>query len=291
MMRNQAMKPTTLLRQLISERIVVAPGVFDGLSALLAEQAKFSAIYASGGAIARASGYPDIGLLSLTEVTHIIASIVRATNLPVIADADTGFGNEINVWRTVHEFEKIGVAGLHLEDQTFPKRCGHLQDKSIIATEDMCLKIRVAKDSVIDPDFVIIARTDAIAIEGFDAAIERANCYKENGADVIFVEAPETVEQIEKIANYVHGPKLINMFNSGKTPMLPIARLQELGYAIVIIPSDLQRAAIKAMQQVLGTILRDGNSLAVDDMLVSFKERETIVGTSKYLAIGNTKKN
>jgi 2-methylisocitrate lyase-like PEP mutase family enzyme len=275
----------------MNENTVIAPGVFDGLSALLAEQAKFSAIYASGGAIARASGYPDVGLLSLTEVTHILASIVRVTNIPVIADADTGFGNEINVWRTVQAFEKVGVAGLHLEDQTFPKRCGHLQDKSIISTEDMCLKIRVAKDSVIDPDFVIIARTDAIAIDGFDAAIERANRYQESGADVIFVEAPETIEQIEKIAKYVHGPKLINMFNSGKTPMLPTSRLQELGYAIVIIPSDLQRAAIKAMQQVLGTILKDGNSLAVDDMLVSFKEREAIVNTAKYLAIGNTKKN
>lgn len=279
------MKPTQILRQLINDRqLIVAPGVFDGLSGLLAKQAEFPVLYASGGAISRAAGFPDIGLLTLTEVSAIIASIVRVTQLPVIADADTGFGNEINVKRTVEEFERIGVAGLHIEDQTFPKRCGHLDNKSLIPQEEMCLKIRVARKSVIDQDFVIIARTDAIAIEGFDAAIERALAYYEAGADVIFVEAPESVEQIEKIAELLPCPKLINMFHGGKTPVLPKSRLIELGYSIVIIPSDLQRAAIKAMQNTLQAIHRDGDSASVDNQLATFKEREQIVDTKKYFS-------
>ena len=282
-------KPTQRLRQMIgSGQLIVAPGVFDGLSALLAKRAGFPVLYASGGAIARSAGFPDIGLLTLTEVCAVMAQIVAVTQLPVIADADTGFGNAINVWRTVQEFERIGVAGLHLEDQTFPKRCGHLSDKSIIPTDEMCHKIKVARESLHDPDFVLIARTDAIAVEGIEAALDRAEAYLKAGADVIFVEAPETLEQIELIANRIKQPKLINMFYGGKTPVVPTQRLEELGYQIVIIPSDLQRAAIKAMQTTLAAIAKDGNTLQIADQLVSFKDRELLVETDKYLAIDKT---
>lgn len=274
-----------LRKQIASGKILVAPGVFDGLSALLANQAAFPVLYASGGAIARSSGYPDIGLLTMTEVCASISHIVDVTELPVIADADTGFGNALNVRRTVQTYERLGVAALHLEDQTFPKRCGHLNDKSLVPMEEMCHKIKVARDSVINPDFMIIARTDAIAVEGFENAIKRALAYQAAGADMIFVEAPETVEQIKLIAEKISGPKLINMFHGGKTPVVPITDLQAWGYNVVIIPSDLQRAAIKAMQTVLDKIHIHGNSEAVDEQLATFKEREEIVGTKRYLDI------
>lgn len=277
-MRNQ-------LRQLMeTESLIIAPGVYDGLSAILAEREGFKVIYASGGAISRAHGYPDIGLLSFTEVLAALGHIVKATTLPIIADADTGFGNEINVQRTVQEFERIGVAGLHLEDQTFPKRCGHLNEKSLISVEEMCLKIKVAKFTA-SPDFVVIARTDAIAVEGFDAAINRALQYKQAGADVIFIEAPETVEQIEQIGRRIPGPKLINMFSGGKTPVISPERLIELGYSIVIIPSDLQRASIKAMQNVLAEIKVKGNSSRIEAQMVTFEDREQIVKTGQYLGL------
>lgn len=279
-------KPTKTLRNLInSKSIIIAPGVFDGMSALLAKQAGFSVLYASGGAIARSLGYPDIGLLTMTEVSAAISHIVNVSKLPVIADADTGFGNSINVYRTVQEFERLGVAGLHIEDQTFPKRCGHLDDKSLVPTDEMCLKISVAKKCIIDPDFLIIARTDAIAVEGFDSAIARAQAYINAGADMIFVEAPETIEQIEQIAAKIPQPKLINMFYGGKTPLVSSTKLQELGYSVVIIPSDLQRAAIKAMQKTLAVIKTSGSSAEIADQLATFKEREVIIETEKYLKI------
>lgn len=276
------------LRQLMQQgKIIIAPGVFDGLSALLAKQAGFPVLYGSGGAIARSAGYPDIGLLTMTEVCSILGHIISVTGLPVIADADTGFGNSINVRRTIQEYERIGVAGLHIEDQTFPKRCGHLNDKSLIPMEEMCQKVSVARASLTNPDVVIIARTDAIAVEGFEQAIKRACAYKEAGADMIFVEAPETIEHIEAIAKQVPGPKLINMFHGGKTPVIPASQLQALGYQVVIIPSDLQRAAIKAMQTTLAAIHRDGNSSTIAEQLTSFKEREVIVDTKRYLEIDN----
>ena len=280
------MKATQGLRSLLNSRnLLIAPGVFDGLSALLAKQAGFPVLYASGGAIARSMGYPDIGLLTMTEVCSTLSHIVNLSKLPVIADADTGFGNVLNVQRTVQAFEQLGVAGLHLEDQTFPKRCGHLDDKSLISMDDMCQKVAIARQSVSDPDFIVIARTDAIAVEGFEQAMIRAKAYIAAGADMIFVEAPETIEQIECIAT-LPGFKLINMFHGGKTPMVPTQRLQALGFNVVIIPSDLQRAAIKAMQTTLQAISLDGNSEAISEKLVSFKERELIVETKKYLAIG-----
>lgn len=280
------MKATHQLRQYLNTgKLYTAPGVFDGLSALLAVQAKFPLLYASGGAIARAAGYPDLGLLSVSEVCYRLSEIVESSTVPVIADADTGYGNGLNVARTIKTFERLGVAGLHLEDQEFPKRCGHLEGKSLVSRAEMVHKIKVAKDSVSDDDLVIIARTDAIAVEGFDAALERAHAYIEAGADMIFVEAPTSVEQIQKIGQTFATPKLINMFHGGKTPMVPADQLEAFGYQVMIIPSDLQRAAIYAMQQTLTAIKEQGHSERCHSMMVSFNDREKIIGTERYLAI------
>ena len=275
------------LRELIEgDEVVVAPGVFDGLSARLVEQAGFLAVYASGGAIARSAGLPDLGLLGLGEVVDRLRPIVEAVSIPVIADADTGYGNALNTRRAVQAFAQLGVAALHLEDQTFPKRCGHLDDKSLVPVEEMAQKLRAASEALKGSGVVLIARTDAIAVEGLEAAFERSERYAEAGADVLFVEAPESEAQIEAIAERLPGPKLINMFQGGKTPLVPAGRLAALGYRIVIIPSDLQRAAVWAMQRTLEAIGEDGSSAAQAERMISFNEREEIVGTAGYLDLG-----
>ena len=279
------MKASTRFRALLaSGDVIVAPGVWDGLSSRLVARAGFSAVYATGGGIARSMGYPDLGLLCLSEIVDRLANIVEHAGVPVIADADTGYGNALTTQRAVREFERAGVAALHLEDQTFPKRCGHYDDKSVIAATEMAQKLRAARDAATDADLVLIARTDALAIEGLDAAIERGHVYAAAGADVIFVEAPVSIEQIETIARRVPQPKLINMFQGGKTPLVPVARLKALGYQIVIIPSDLQRAAIRAMDDVLSAIARDGSSAALAERMATFKEREDVVDTAGWLA-------
>jgi 2-methylisocitrate lyase-like PEP mutase family enzyme len=277
--------PAAALRQLVAgDGIVVAPGVYDGLSARLARHAGFAAVYATGGGIARSMGYPDLGLLGLTEVVERVALIVEHAEVPVIADADTGYGNALNTRRAVREFARAGAAAIHLEDQTFPKRCGHLDDKSVVPVGEMTQKLRAAREAAGD-ELVLIARTDALAVEGLDAAVARAQAYTAAGADVIFVEAPTTEAQVEAVAKRVAAPKLINMFEGGKTPLVPLDRLQALGYRIVIIPSDLQRAAIRAMQETLAAIKRDGNSRALASRMATFGERETIVGTPDYLRL------
>ena len=279
------MKASTRLRTLLGTGdVIVAPGVWDGLSSRLVARAGFSAVYATGGGIARSMGYPDLGLLSLSEIVDRLANIVEHAGVPVIADADTGYGNALNTQRAVREFERAGVAALHLEDQTFPKRCGHYDDKSVISASEMAQKLRAARDATGDADLVLIARTDALAIEGLDAAIARAHVYAAAGADVIFVEAPVSIDQIETIAHRVPQPKLINMFQGGKTPLVPVARLKALGYQIVIIPSDMQRAAIRAMDDVLAALARDGSCAALADRMATFTEREGIVDTAGWLA-------
>jgi 2-methylisocitrate lyase-like PEP mutase family enzyme len=280
-------RTTTQLRErLASGRIAVAPGAYDGLSARLVEQAGFPAIYASGGAIARSAGVPDIGLIPVGAIVDRLASMVDVIAVPLVADADTGYGNALNAQAAARAFERAGVAAFHLEDQTFPKKCGHYDDKSLVPVGEMVQKLKAVRDALHDPDFVVIARTDAIAVEGFSAAIDRASAYREAGADVIFVEAPTTESEIAEIAKRLPGWKLINMFEGGKTPLLPAARLEQLGYNIVIIPSDTQRAAIKAMQRVLAAIARDGSSAAMIPDMVSFKEREGLIDTAAYLERG-----
>jgi 2-methylisocitrate lyase-like PEP mutase family enzyme len=277
-------RTTTRLRELLaSGRITVAPGAYDGLSARLVEQTGFPAIYASGGAIARSSGVPDLGLLSMSAIADRLASMTDVVGAPIIADADTGYGNALNTQAAARAFERAGVAAFHLEDQTFPKKCGHYDDKGLVPTAEMVQKLHAVRDALHDPDFIVIARTDAIAVEGFNAAIDRAGAYREAGADMLFVEAPTSEDEIARIAKLVSGWKLINMFEGGKTPLLPAARLEQLGYHLVIIPSDTQRAAIKATQRVLAAIARDGSSAALRGDMVSFKEREALIDTAGYL--------
>ena len=274
------------LRDLIANHPpVIAPGAFDGLSARLVEQAGFPAVYATGGGIARSLGIPDLGLMGLDEIVKRLESMVEVTNIPLIADADTGHGNALNAQKTARAFERAGVAGFHLEDQVFPKKCGHYDDKSIVAQKEMTQKIKAVKDAFIDPDMLLIARTDGLAVEGYEPTLERAHAYMEAGADMIFVEAPTSEEQIEQIAKDLPQPKLINMFHGGKTPLMPAKRLGELGYSLVIIPSDTQRAAIKGMQDVLAAIREDGHSAAMQERMVSFNGREEVIGTAVYTAL------
>jgi 2-methylisocitrate lyase-like PEP mutase family enzyme len=279
-------RASTRLRQLLAgPDVVVAPGVYDGLSAHLARQAGFAALYATGGGIARSMGYPDLGLVSMSEVVARLAQIVEHGAVPVIADADTGYGNALNTRRAVREFERAGVAALHLEDQVFPKRCGHYDDKAVVPVAEMQAKLRAARDAAADPDLVLIARTDAIAVEGLEAALARAEAYAEAGADVLFVEAPTSEAQIETIARRLRRPTLVNMFEGGKTPLVPLERLAAWGYRIVIVPSDLQRAAIAGMRAVLAAIRRDGNSAAERARMASFAEREEAIGTPAWLEL------
>jgi len=281
------MRNSTRLRNMLKTgTTVVAPGVYDGLTARLVEKGGFAAAYASGGAIARGNGIPDLGLLSLAEIASRLEQIVDVVGIPVIADADNGYGNALNAMRAAHAFERAGVAAFHLEDQTFPKCCGHYADKSVVPVHEMVGKLKAVRDALHDPDVVVIARTDAIAVEGFDAAIDRCHAYVEAGADVAFLDAPTSEAQIADIARRLSGWKLINMFHGGKTPLLPVSRLQELGFQIVIIPSDLQRAAIKAMQRTLAAIARDGSSVNVLADLAAFDEREALVATHEFLARG-----
>jgi 2-methylisocitrate lyase-like PEP mutase family enzyme len=209
---------------------------------------------------------------------------VEAVNIPVIADADTGYGNAINVIRTVREYEKTGVAAFHLEDQVSPKKCGHYEGKEVISRSEMLGKIKAAVDTRRDPDLVVIARTDARAVEGLDAAIDRVNAYLEAGADVGFVEAPQDIEELRLVARRVAGPALVNVFEGGKTPMVPALELERMGFRLGIYPSQTHRAAIRAAQKVLAVLKQDGDTTRIERELASFAEREAAVGTDAWRA-------
>ncbi len=270
-------------RLMADEAPLLAPGVFDGLSAAMVRRAGFAAVYASGGAIARSLGLPDLGLVGMAEMAARLAQIVESSGLPVLADADTGHGTALHVRRTVRSFEAAGIAGLHIEDQGFPKRCGHLAGKSLIDAGEMTDKIKAAVDARRDDDFLIAARSDAIAVEGFGAALERAESYREAGADILFLEAPETPRQIAEIPRRLTTPVMINMFRGGRTPFTPTAELGALGYRLVIVPSDLQRAVIRCMGEVLGALARDGDSSAVAELLCPLPERDVVVEQDDWL--------
>ncbi len=229
----KARKLRELLRQ---DGMVTAPGAYDCITARMIEQAGFSAVYMTGAGTAAALGYPDYGLVTMSEMVENAARIATAVSVPVIADADTGYGNELNVVRTVREYEQRGVAGIHIEDQGFPKKCGHLDDKVIIPLEDYVAKIRAAVSAKTDRDFVIIARTDARAVMGFEEAIRRANASLDAGADMAFVEAAQSLEEVASVPGLVHGPCLLNMVWRGKTPDVSIDDAQQMGYKIAILP-------------------------------------------------------
>ena len=278
-------RKTARLRALLrDERILVVPGCFNALSALLIEQAGFPAIYVSGAALAgNFLGYPDIGLATMSEVLENARRIVEVTTRPVICDVDTGYGNAVNVMRTVREFESAGVAGVQLEDQVMPKKCGHTEGKQLIPKGEMVQKIKAAVDARRDPDFVLIARTDAIAVTGLDDALERANAYREAGADVLFVEAPRTVEEMRTVIRSVPGAHLANMVEGGgKTPILPARELQSIGYRIAIYPVALWMSSIQAMREVLAVLKEDGATTRCASRMVSFHEMFETVGRSRF---------
>jgi len=267
-------------------QLLVAPGCFDGLSARLVEEAGFEAAYLSGGAVARSMGLPDIGLVTMSEVIERAAQVVAAVKIPVIADADTGYGNAINLVRTVREYERVGVAAIHIEDQITPKRCGHLDGKEVIPLAEMDAKLVAALASRTDPDFCIIARTDARGVHGFDDAIIRGRAFAKLGVDAVFVEAPQSEEELEEIPRAIPNvPLLVNVFKGGKTPMLPVERLEKMGYRIAIYPSETQRAGIYAMRQALSLLKREGTTEAMDNALTTFKERDKVVGLEEWQAL------
>ena len=279
--------PRLALRELLaSPGCTVAPGAYDALSARLVERAGFDAVYLTGGGFARANGLPDLGLLTMTEIVGWITQVVETVSIPVIADADTGYGNALNVVRTVRAFERAGVAGFHLEDQVAPKRCGHYESKQVVPTDEMVVKIRAAVDTRQDTDLLIIARTDALAIEGIDGALDRIDAYLEAGADIGFVEAPTSRAELEDIPRRQPRACLTNVFEGGRTPPLPADELGAMGYRLAIYPSQTQRAAIAAMQRVLGALRTDGHTQSVENELSSFAEREEVVGGARWQSLG-----
>ena len=265
------------------QRLVVLPGVYDGLGAAIARHVGAKAVYASGGAIARSFGLPDLGLVSMTEMADRLASIVRAFAGPVIADGDTGYGDTQHVRRMVQMFEAAGIQGLHIEDQDFPKRCGHHDGKRLIPSDAMARKIEAAVAARQSSNFLVIGRTDAIAIEGFDAAISRARRMVEAGADVVFIEAPETKEHIRMIPSLFDVPVMINMFPGGKTPYTQPADLEAFGYRYMIVPSDVQRACIQATETIIRAIVDEGNSESVSTLLSPLADRDRFVDQESWI--------
>ena len=247
------------LRDLMaSDGMVLAPGAYDGLTAKLVANANFSAVYMTGAGTSCSLGYPDYGLITMSEMVANAGRMADAVDQPVISDADNGYGNELNTFRTIREFEKAGVAGVHLEDQAFPKRCGHLEDKELIPLDDYEAKIRAAADARRDPNFVIIARTDARASLGFEEAVKRCNAALQAGADVVFLEAPQTMEEVAAAPREINGPCLLNVVRGGKTPEVEFAKAKEMGYRIAIVPGLLFVQVIGACEQILSTMKSEG---------------------------------
>src|SRR5215211_1719949 len=249
---------TQFRRQLKQDGMVVAPGAYDCITARMVEQAGFSAVYMTGAGTAATLGYPDYGLVTMSEMVDNAGRIAAAVDVPVIADADTGYGNELNVVRTVREYEQRGVAGIHIEDQGFPKKCGHLDDKVIIPLDDYLAKIRAAVSARRDPEFLVIARTDSRAVLGFEEAIRRANAALEAGADMAFVEAPQTLEEVAAVPRLVRGACLLNVVWRGKTPEVAFDDAQRMGYKLAIVPGMLFKAVIGACDAVLAELRRTG---------------------------------
>jgi 2-methylisocitrate lyase-like PEP mutase family enzyme len=275
----------------IEQTPVVAPGVFDALTASIAAEAGFSALYVSGAAIAYTRlGRPDIGLVSMSEVAETVALIADRVETKLIVDADNGFGNALNVQRTVRLFERAGAAALQLEDQSFPKRCGHLRDKVVIPLGEMVGKIRAAVDARRSEETLIIGRTDAEAVEGFSAAIERAHAYAEAGADILFVEAPQTVHQLAEIGERLGGvrPLMANMVDGGDTPPVPHEELRKMGFRLVIFPGGIVRALARTAQNYYRSLAEHRSNLPFADKMFDFNGLNALIGTPKMLALGRT---
>jgi 2-methylisocitrate lyase-like PEP mutase family enzyme len=279
----------TLRSRLARMPIVVAPGVYDPFTALVATRAGFDTLYVSGAAIAYTRlGRPDIGLVSMTEVTETLALIRDRVPANLIVDADTGYGNALNVVRTVREFERAGATAIQLEDQDFPKRCGHLDGKTLISAPEMSGKIRAAVDTRRSRETLIVARTDAVAVEGFERALERASAYREAGADVLFVEAPKTRDELARIAAELGNalPLLANMVEGGKTPTLPAAELEAIGFAIVIFPGAIVRAFGHMASQFYGSLAAHGSNEPYRNRMLDFQGINELIGTPEMIALG-----
>jgi 2-methylisocitrate lyase-like PEP mutase family enzyme len=278
------------LRQRLTQRpIVIAPGVFDALTASIAVTAGFEALYLSGAAIAYTKlGRPDIGLVSMSEVADTLMTVRERVDAALIVDADTGYGNALNVERTVKLFERAGATAIQLEDQSLPKRCGHLADKTLVSASEMVGKIKAAVDSRRSDKTLIIARTDAVAVEGFAAAQDRAEAFAQAGADVIFIEAPQDAGQLAQVGKVLNGrlPLMANMVEGGRTPVLPASELEAMGFSLVIFPGGIVRALARTAQDFYGTLAKEGTTESFRPAMFDFEGINRLLGTADILARG-----
>jgi len=272
-----------LLREELSRPgIVLVPGVFNALTALMAQSLGFKAVYVSGAAVTASMALPDLGLITMDEMVRVVKYITDAVDIPVIVDIDTGYGEALNVMRAVREFEAVGAAGVQLEDQVLPKKCGHLTGKALIPPDEMAKKIKAAVEARRNPDFVIIARTDAANVTGFEDAVQRAQLYLEAGADVIFPEALRTEDEFREFAKRVKAPLLANMTEFGVSPLIPAKKLEEFGYKFVIFPVTALRVAMYAIREVFKTILAEGTQVAWLDKMFTRKELYELIRYYDY---------
>lgn len=281
----------SLKQRLGGPTAVYAPGAYDAITALMVERAGFEAVYLSGASIAYATlGRPDIGLVGVQEVLDVVMRVRDRIALPIVVDADTGYGNALNVQRTVRLFERAGATAIQLEDQSSPKRCGHLADKGLVSAAEMVGKVRAAVDARASAETLIVARTDAIAVEGYEAALERAECYLEAGADVLFVEAPQIVDQLRSLAAQFADrvPLVANMVEGGRTPLLPVAELEAIGFRLVISPGALMRALVPVMEELLAAMKRDGGTQGWRDRMLDLMGLNARIGLEEILAIGRS---
>jgi 2-methylisocitrate lyase-like PEP mutase family enzyme len=266
----------------------VLVGVVDALTARIAVEAGFEAVYATGAGIANAQlGVPDIGLLTQTEMLTQVERIVSAVDLPVVADLDTGYGNALNAARAVRMFERAGVAGVQIEDQVFPKQCGHFNGTEVVSADEFLGKLAAVLDARSDPDVLVIARTDAIASRGVDEAIDRARRFADAGADVVFVEAPADVATLDRLPREIRAPLLLNLVEGGRTPQLSVSELGAMGYRIVLFANTALRLAALAVKEGLAVLRRDGSSAALADRLLDWNERQRLVGLDDYRALAD----
>jgi len=283
MLQPPSVSPGAKLRELFANDCVLMPGVFNAISTVSATAAGAKALYLSGAGITNSAlGVPDIALASQTEFAQQAAYVTAVSPLPVLSDADTGFGETLNVMRTVIEMERAGLAGIHIEDQVSPKRCGHLDGKAVVEVSDMVRKVRAATDSKRDPSFVVCARTDARGVEGLEAAIERAKAYVQAGADAIFPEGLQSEAEFEAFRKGVAGPLLANMTEFGKTPIIPFARFRELGYQMVIYPMTAFRVMLKAVDDSYAQLLKDGTQKGILDRMRTRAELYERIEYSAY---------
>jgi 2-methylisocitrate lyase-like PEP mutase family enzyme len=279
----------TLRSRLARKPIVVAPGVYDPFTAMVATQAGFETLYVSGAAIAYTRlGRPDIGLVTMTEVAETLALIRDRVTAHLIVDGDTGYGNALNTHRTIREFERAGATAIQLEDQDFPKRCGHLDGKSLIPAQEMCGKLRAAVDARRSRETLIVARTDAVAVEGFDRAVERAAMYREAGADMLFVEAPKTRDELARIVTTLGTkvPLMANMVEGGKTQLMTAAELEAIGYNLVIFPGGIARAVACTAMDYYGSLAQHGTNEPFRNRMLDFEGINALIGTAEMLELG-----